>query len=63
MGSFFVSSKLVETVSIFCRQKMAPNKVKLNSGESIPQLGLGTWLSKPGEIGQAIRDALHIGYR
>lgn len=38
-------------------------RVTLNSGYKMPQLGLGTWLSKPGEVAQAVRDALHIGYR
>lgn len=38
-------------------------RVTLNSGYKIPQLGLGTWLSKPGEVAQAVRDALHVGYR
>lgn len=36
---------------------------KLTSGYDMPKLGLGTWLSKPGEVGQAIIDAYDIGYR
>jgi aldehyde reductase len=37
--------------------------LKLNSGHEIPVLGLGTWLSKPGEVGKAIVEAFDIGYR
>ncbi|KAG5869125.1 hypothetical protein JTB14_023935 [Gonioctena quinquepunctata] len=37
--------------------------VKLNSGYEIPQFGLGTWKSKPGEVEQAVKDAIDIGYR
>jgi len=42
---------------------MAIPSLSLNSGNSIPQLGLGTWLSKPGEVGEAVRMALEVGYR
>lgn len=37
--------------------------LKLNSGHHIPTLGLGTWLSKRGVVGQVVRDALEIGYK
>lgn len=30
-------------------------KYTLASGEQIPQIGLGTWLSAPGEVGRAVR--------
>lgn len=33
------------------------------NNDTLPALGLGTWLSKPGEVGQAIREAIKIGYR
>ena len=28
--------------------------VKLSSGQEIPQIGLGTWLSKPNEVENAV---------
>eukprot|EP00457_Paulinella_chromatophora_P012415 gb/GEZN01012624.1/.p1 GENE.gb/GEZN01012624.1/~~gb/GEZN01012624.1/.p1 ORF type:complete len:338 (+),score=62.44 gb/GEZN01012624.1/:14-1027(+) len=37
--------------------------ITLNTGASMPQLGLGTYLSEPGEVGQAVRTALETGYR
>ena len=38
-------------------------KFQLSSGDEIPALGLGTWLAKPGEAGNAIREAIRAGYR
>lgn len=37
--------------------------VTLNTGATIPAFGLGTWLSKPGEVGKAVEEALRTGYR
>jgi len=39
------------------------SKLKLSSGHEIPIFGLGTWQSKPGEVGRALVDAFDIGYR
>ncbi|KAF2098092.1 aldehyde reductase [Rhizodiscina lignyota] len=36
---------------------------KLNSGYSIPAVGLGTWQSKPNEVAKAVETALRAGYR
>ena len=39
-----------------------PTKV-LKSGDKIPVFGLGTWLSKPGELQLAVKHAISVGYR
>ncbi|PWY96924.1 hypothetical protein BCV70DRAFT_228886 [Testicularia cyperi] len=43
---------------------MSLNKtLTLNDGNKIPQIGLGTWLSKPGEVANAVEIAIKAGYR
>jgi len=42
---------------------MVAPTVKLNNGLSIPVLGLGTWNSAPGQVAQAVKDAIDAGYR
>ena len=34
----------------------------LNDGNTMPAFGLGTWKSKPGEVHDAVKEALRVGY-
>ncbi|KAH6634935.1 Aldo/keto reductase-like protein [Chaetomium sp. MPI-SDFR-AT-0129] len=43
--------------------KFSTETFKLNTGKEIPAIGLGTWQSGPGEVGNAIEVALKNGYR
>ena len=38
-------------------------QLTFRNGDTLDILGLGTWKSKPGEVSQAIRSAIKIGYR
>ncbi|VDN45263.1 unnamed protein product [Gongylonema pulchrum] len=42
---------------------MAVPSIRLATGAKMPIIGLGMWLSKPGEAANSVRYALNNGYR
>jgi diketogulonate reductase-like aldo/keto reductase len=42
---------------------MTDKTYKLNTGQDIPALGLGTWQSEPGQVQKAVAHALKSGYK
>jgi len=38
-------------------------KIAMSNGTTIPQFGLGTWKSKPGQVEAAVKAAIDCGYR
>ena len=39
------------------------NNLFFSNGDNFPQMGLGTWLSKPNEVYNAVIEAIKCGYR
>ncbi|XP_068755605.1 aldo-keto reductase family 1 member A1-like isoform X1 [Montipora capricornis] len=44
-------------------EDLAQESVKLNNGAFMPLIALGTWQSKKGEVGKAVRIAVENGYK
>ncbi|GLV41842.1 Aldo-keto reductase 1B [Carabus blaptoides fortunei] len=42
---------------------MAAPTIRMNNGLHIPVFGLGTWQASPGEVGEAVKNAIECGYR
>jgi len=38
-------------------------KLTFRNGDVLPALGLGTWKSEPGEVYEAVLEAIKVGYR
>jgi L-glyceraldehyde reductase len=54
---------MLTSFSTFRAAFATPQTIKFNDGNVMPAIGLGTWLSKPGEVKAAVEHAAKAGYR
>ena len=61
--AYFESGGKDATLSLRGGADVGGPRITLNDGRSMPQVGLGTWKSKPGEVKAAVKAAVKAGYR